>query len=279
VTSSEPFKTPPGWYPDPSGWAAWRWWDGDAWTGYASTPPGPAPAAAAYAERRPGMVAGPSVHDMFADEQRSVPWAKRVAVAYPVLTVIGMASNWSQSSKVRAEFDLLRTIFRSGSSPARNQQLLALSHQSSALAIIAQLLSLVSIPMTIVLLVWQFRSAKTAQLLRMPARLVPGLGVGGWFIPVVSLWFPYLAIRDCLPPGHPGRRVVLQMWLCYLGTRFAGLVTGVLILVGTPVALPIAAVDLALATGVMLFAIRSVQTIADTHGQLLYPSQPDHLPS
>jgi hypothetical protein len=141
------------------------------------------------------------------------------------------------------------------------------------------LLSLVSIPMAIVLLVWQFRSAKTAQLLRMPAKLVPGLGVGGWFIPVVSLWFPYLAIRDCLPPGHPGRRVVLQMWLCYLGTQLAGLVTTVLILVGTPVALAAATVDLALATGVMLFAIRSVQTIADAHGRLLYPGEPDHLPS
>lgn len=31
---------PPGWYADPWGVAAYRWWDGRAWTGWASGPPG-----------------------------------------------------------------------------------------------------------------------------------------------------------------------------------------------------------------------------------------------
>lgn len=35
----EPSLPPPGWYPDPSGQAAHRWWDGSRWTDHLGTPP------------------------------------------------------------------------------------------------------------------------------------------------------------------------------------------------------------------------------------------------
>jgi hypothetical protein len=43
--SSPPLLPPPGWYPDPGGSAALRWWDGQRWTEHlhaAGTAPGPA---------------------------------------------------------------------------------------------------------------------------------------------------------------------------------------------------------------------------------------------
>jgi membrane protease YdiL (CAAX protease family) len=39
VTPTSPYPAaPPGWYPDPWGVAAWRWWDGWQWTAYAGGP-------------------------------------------------------------------------------------------------------------------------------------------------------------------------------------------------------------------------------------------------
>lgn len=45
-----PSAPPPGWYADPWGMAALRWWDGHAWTGWAS---GPAPAPTSLAPASP----------------------------------------------------------------------------------------------------------------------------------------------------------------------------------------------------------------------------------
>jgi hypothetical protein len=39
--------------------------------------------------------------------------------------------------------------------------------------------------------------------------------VGSWFVPVVNYWFPYMALRDCLPPGHAHRPWVLQWWVAF----------------------------------------------------------------
>ena len=47
VTPNWPGGPPPGWYPDPAGLKAWRWWDGYSWTQFASDPsepPGPSTA-------------------------------------------------------------------------------------------------------------------------------------------------------------------------------------------------------------------------------------------
>lgn len=88
-----------------------------------------------------------------------------------------------------------------------------------------QVTSVVEFPVEIlvgvVFLMWQYRAATTARILGYPARGSPGLGVGSWFIPVVNLWFPYLALRDLLPPGHGTRPLVLRTWLGFAFTSFA----------------------------------------------------------
>jgi hypothetical protein len=62
----------------------------------------------------------------------------------------------------------------------------------------------------IVACVWQHRAAAAARAQGFPARRSPAWGVGSWFVPVVNLWMPYSALRDCLPPGDPRRAHVLR---------------------------------------------------------------------
>jgi hypothetical protein len=45
-----------------------------------------------------------------------------------------------------------------------------------------------------------------------PADVSPGWGVAAWFIPVIQLWMPYLAVRGLLPEGHPTRRLMRYWW-------------------------------------------------------------------
>jgi hypothetical protein len=42
MTTQQP-STPPGWYPDPAGSSAQRWWDGSTWTEHLDTSTTPAP--------------------------------------------------------------------------------------------------------------------------------------------------------------------------------------------------------------------------------------------
>jgi hypothetical protein len=83
-----------------------------------------------------------------------------------------------------------------------------------------QLLSLLQLGGLVVWVIWQHRANTTSQALRLPLTRSPGLGVGGWFIPIVNLWFPYEATRDNLPLGHPSRPVVLHWWLGFLAQGF-----------------------------------------------------------
>ena len=57
----------------------------------------------------------------------------------------------------------------------------------------------------------------TARALGYAAKHSPGWGVGCWFVPVVALWMPYQALRDCLPPDDPNRKLVRTFWAFFIG--------------------------------------------------------------
>lgn len=69
----------------------------------------------------------------------------------------------------------------------------------------------------IMFLIWMYKSALISKRFSIPARLSPGLGVGSYFIPIVSLWFPYQAAADVYPVGHPNRKRVGMWWGLFLG--------------------------------------------------------------
>jgi hypothetical protein len=272
VHPDRPDGPPPGWYPDPWGAKAWRWWDGYLWTGYASDPqvPGqPADQTHQTAPVHPGHQTGfqavPSVYDRFAAEQSAVRWGKRAFFGFLLVYLVGELNSWRTGPSAR---DAIRSLW------AHQQVGVFPHHGSAALASVSYLLLLVDAGVYVALLIWQFRAAKTAQLLYLPAQHSPGLGVGSWFIPVVNLWFPYQAIRDSLPPEDSGRSAVSRMWSYFILGRVTNLVTTVLAFTGSPIGFVFAAVTLGLTTGFAVYGARSVQLIAGAHQRLLYPGHP-----
>lgn len=264
---------PPGWYPDPAGEKAWRWWDGGRWTEHASdpaTPNGGADVVAASTTPMwaygPGPATGipvPSARDALVAAEAMAPWAERAFVWYPVVIVAGLLLAWAESSSFRQIFHALRIQASTGVAQPQVANGVRTTNLASVLTLV------VSAPFYVLLLTWQYRAARTARLLYLPAAHSAGLGVGSWFIPVVNFWFPYQAFRDCLPPGHADRRLVNRMWACFITVLVTNLATQVLAWVGTPVGFLFAAVALAVGVGFAVYGVRTVRSITTAHRRLL----------
>jgi hypothetical protein len=85
---------------------------------------------------------------------------------------------------------------------------------------VSLVVGLVTVVALVIVLRWQHRAASAARALGFPAARSPAWGVGSWFVPIVNLWMPYGAIRDCLPPGDPRRPRVLQWWIALLAAQW-----------------------------------------------------------
>jgi uncharacterized protein YxjI len=82
MTQSPP---PPGWYPDPSGGAGTRWWDGQAWTEHVQPPPAAPPAPQAPVQQPP---VAPPVHQSVPHQgPQATTWPRSVLLEQPLLVV------------------------------------------------------------------------------------------------------------------------------------------------------------------------------------------------
>jgi hypothetical protein len=246
-------KPPPGWYADPSGQFGWRWWAGDQWTDQF------APMAQPYSA---GGAPDQYVAINLQAKQARLDGFIAVAVwIWVAVGIVGVLVNWANADYYRALWHWWHVALHASSAgapvPAQPTRPLSTS-----------LFSLVSLGLLVIevfFFIWQYRAATVARSLRYSALHSPGWGVGCWFVPVVNLWMPYQALRDCLPSGHPTRRRALYTWLLFLLVSLL-LPATLVALVGAPsagVVLVPVSIGVYLALG--LGAYRVVTAIATDH--------------
>jgi uncharacterized protein DUF2510/uncharacterized protein DUF4328 len=258
--SGPPSGPPPGWYADPAGSGGQRWWDGTRWTAHATTPAPPAPAPG-----WPSANLDRAVHQFVDAERRGAAIGRWAIAAYAVLSVAGLLTVVLHYGGTFHRWD---DFYHQVNTASQNGQPAPALPADLAVPPYLFLFSLPSIAVAILLLVWQYRAAKAAQWLRLPAAHRPGWGVGFWFIPIANFFCPYQAIRDCLPPGHPGRPRVLRFWLLYWAGVAVGVAAEITTTVNRPVGIGLTAVVAALWVVVAADVRKVMTTIETAHRQL-----------
>jgi hypothetical protein len=264
---------PPGWYPDPAGGPGQRWWDGYAWSESVvvpQQPPAP-PWAGAPPPQGPPIQAAPwATASQRLDEhytsglvssELGLAGVARISLSVPavvgLLNLVLLRTESSRLLQIGQDFKIIWDDTQRGITPP--------TFTNESISPWFFLLGLVGAAAIVVTLIWQHRAASAARALGYPTTHSPGWGVGSWFVPIVNLWFPYQAIRDCLPPGDPNRAHILQWWLAYMlgGLVGAGAFVAAFFSSGVAVALSIPAAALWLV--VLAFAPRVVTSIAGVH--------------
>jgi hypothetical protein len=188
----------PGWYADPSRDFEWRWWSGHTWTTHTAATPGYVPDSRRLAQ--------------LAAEARIARLASWAALVFAVGMLLGIAADWSLANQLARDLHWFRQSVEQ--SRTTHGSVALPPPPAPPLTFLAW--SWIAYPFTlgseVALLMWQYRSAKVALSFGYPADVSPGWGVAAWFIPVVQLWMPYLAVRGLLPEGHPTRRLMPYWW-------------------------------------------------------------------
>jgi hypothetical protein len=297
---------PPGWYPDPAGGPGQRWWDGYEWTEATVLPavPPPPPGRPSPPEssglggptgpprltphwepstpgyRTPpgsggyggapgyGLTGGGAVAPQLVARELSLfAWA-RVALAMPAVYYL---SELISQQVYRAQ--LLRSghQFRLIWEAAQHHQPAPSFDSSGTINPISPLVGLLTIGAVVIACIWQYRAASAARALGFPALRSPGWGVGCWFVPIVNLWMPYQAVRDCLPPDDPNRRLVLRWWLTLLAMGWLSTGAGIAAFFSTGAALGLGIPAAVLCVAVLAAAPQVVAAIGAAHRAALAP--------
>ena len=200
---------PRGWYPDPGGTTAWRWWDGGAWNEDLH----------AYFPPIEGIDAAQLAREQHAGGRMATIGLGAFGLAALGAIVIRVADT-SWLAAMWQWFHSAYDIAKSGSTSATLPAIPTQPNWSSTLS------SFLILPLEILALVFtlttQHRAAKIARALGLKSRIGPTFGVVAWFIPLLNLVVPLMAWLDLFTPRHPGRR---SLWLSWAALLVAELLT------------------------------------------------------
>ena len=227
---------PAGWHQDPWGLASLRWWDGAIWTGHVSGPPA----------ARPIDVQG---------ERSLARWLR------PALLVAGLA----QAAGLFVAADQSKWLVENWNDLVRGVDV---AGRPSAGAV-GQLTFLIGVSVGVLFLLWFYRAASTGWASRLPARRSPILATLSFLIPILNLWWPYLAARDMVPAGDARRSLIGRWWVLWLlGALSTPLVYGAAAVFDQTAAWVVAAVGACVTMGAALAARELVEYVTTTHERL-----------
>jgi len=244
-----PTSTPAGWYPDPANAAHQRYWDGAQWTEHV----------AAASSTGAASVTAQTVSETASERNRKVGrWAMIVVGVQAVC--LPLAFTFILTGFATIDFAESSSTTSSTGPSGFGGLMLALGFLISAP------LQFTGIAVLVLLLMWSYRLAQNGVALGLPAQRTPGWAIGGWFIPIANLWFPYESIRDTLPADR--RPTVLRWWLAYLGIQFVTLPALLIVLpltfTGLPFLVFVLGILITVGVGVLaLFQVRWGFDVAD----------------
>ena len=188
------------------------------WAG-ASPPQGPPTAVAPWAEASQRL-ATVTTANLVDSELRLAPLARFAVVLPAIYSLVNLIENRINAQQLRNAGHQFHLEFHDAEVGKTAPAYHGVAPSYSVLFFLLVVLTAIAV---VVACVWQHRAASAGRALGLPARHSPAWGVGAWFVPVVNLWIPYGAIRDCLPPDDPRRVRVLQWWIAWLIAAVSGL--------------------------------------------------------
>ncbi|HEY1738480.1 MAG TPA: hypothetical protein VGI86_07210, partial [Acidimicrobiia bacterium] len=163
---------------------SWRWWDGRQWS---------VAEHAFHPEHR---------RQLREQARRAGRWARAALVASAVLGVFNSGLTSAVLTSTHGALFFTRN----------SDGIIEKSHRITTLQHALLIPGVFSIAVIGIEIWWLVRIGEFAQASGWPSTHNRTLGAWSLIIPVVSLWFPYLAIRDSNPPGHPNDDL-LRWWL------------------------------------------------------------------
>jgi len=231
VTTDSDANPAPGWYQDPYGTPAWRYWDGSQWTDHVA----------------PWTAREPSPAERVADERRWARYAKWAFAALVPFQIGAQVVGAWQYDRVYGG-----RLFADNAPDQVN--LFDPAWAGTALTLCA----LGGLAAILVLGYWCMQAARAAQAQGIQIVRSPGLAMAGWIIPIINLWWPPQAIRS-FAKDRDALRHVVGWWICYIVSVLASI--GATIVAGTNdfgAAIPFLVVG---ATSILSFALLGVQVV------------------